>query len=521
MSQMLKSSGAMAAATMTSRVLGMVREMVYARFMGDGWVAGAFQLAFTIPSLFRRLLGEGALTAAFIPIFKEKESAGNSDEMWRAANAVVSGLVVVAAIITGVVMIGISVALAARDFDGQATLMLELLRVMFPYMLLVCVAAVFMGMLNARGHFFIPSLGAAMLNVVMIASVLWLAPKMGEALHDQIFALAIGVLVAGVAQALFQLPALGQQGFRYRWITPWKDETVRRVVKQMLPATIGVAAFQINVVLTQGLAYWVDDYVVASFQYAVRLMELPQGLFGISLATYLLPTLAAFATEKRYDDFRTELRQGLGYLIFANIIASVLLLVLAEPIIRLLFEGRKFDENSTSQATLALVCLAPGLLAFSVVNILARAFYALGDTKTPMKTSVFCLIVNLLLAAVLVWRFKQGGLGIANTLTSLLNVGLLTYGLRRKLKCLDLQPLRAPTTKLAVAGIVAGFTAWWLAGSWASKLGHASVALRIGEVFVPAVIAGICYWAFALMLRVPAAQEVTHFLFKGRLKKAE
>src|SRR5476649_1404130 len=203
MSKMLKASGAMAVATLFSRVLGMVREIVYARFMGDGWVAGAFQLAFTIPNLFRRLLGEGALTAAFIPIFKEKEKIHGEREMWRAANAVISGLVIAAAAIIGIVMLGISLALDFHHFAEKTELMLQLLRVMFPYMMLVCLAAAFMGMLNARGHFFIPAMGATMLNIVMIASVFWLAPKFGaglpkeQKLPTQIFALAFGVLAAG------------------------------------------------------------------------------------------------------------------------------------------------------------------------------------------------------------------------------------------------------------------------------------------------------------------------------------
>ncbi|HUA68857.1 MAG TPA: lipid II flippase MurJ, partial [Candidatus Saccharimonadales bacterium] len=241
MSQLLKSSGAMAAATLSSRLLGMVREMVYARFMGDGWVAGSFQFAFTIPNLFRRLLGEGALTAAFIPIFKEKEKTQGEIEMWRAANAVISGLIVAASVVVALVLIGLSLALAAHQFDTKTELMLRLLRVMFPYMLLVCIAAAFMGMLNARGHFFIPAMGATMLNVVMIASVLWFAPKLGlqypkgERLPHQIFALAFGVLAAGVAQAVFQLPTLWRDGFRYRWVSPWCDETVRRVIYKMIP----------------------------------------------------------------------------------------------------------------------------------------------------------------------------------------------------------------------------------------------------------------------------------------------
>jgi len=213
-------------------VLGMVREIVYARFMGDGRVAGAFLLAFTIPNLFRRLLGEGALTAAFIPLFKEKEKTAGEAEMWRAANAVISGLVVAAAVIIGLVLAGVSLALAAGDFTGETRLMLELLRWMFPYMLLVCLAAVFMGMLNARGYFFIPAMGATMLNVVMIASVLWLAPRMGPTLETQIFGLALGVLVAGVAQAAFQLPTLRREGFR---CTPARRQHCKAMTHLPLP----------------------------------------------------------------------------------------------------------------------------------------------------------------------------------------------------------------------------------------------------------------------------------------------
>ena len=365
---MLKASGAMAAATLTSRLLGMVREMVYGYFMGTTWVASAFLLAFQIPNLFRRLLGEGALTAAFIPIFKEKEKLHGEAPMWRAANAVISALVIATSVVVVLGIVGVSIALwfgghvenDTTRFTGKTLLMLQLLRIMLPYLVLVCLAAVFMGMLNARGHFFIPAMGATMLNVVMIALVWWLAPHLGlnypkeQRLPHQIFALAIGVLAAGVAQAAFQWPTLARDGFRFHWVTPWQDDTVQRVVKQMLPATFGVAAFQINVVLTQGLSYWVDDYVVASFQYAVRLMELPQGLFGISLATYLLPTLSALATEKNYAGFRTELRQGISYLVFTNLIACVLLIALAEPIFRLLFERGRFDATSTSQAALAL-----------------------------------------------------------------------------------------------------------------------------------------------------------------------
>ncbi|MEY4387850.1 MAG: murein biosynthesis integral rane protein MurJ [Verrucomicrobiota bacterium] len=513
MSKMLKASGAMAFATLTSRVLGMVREVVYASFMGTSWVANAFAMAFMIPNLFRRLLGEGALTAAFIPAFKEKEKTVGEAEMWRAANATISALVIFSSVVIAVALVGISAALAWGNFSAETTLMLQLLRVMFPYMLLVCLAAVFMGMLNARGHFFIPAMGATMLNVVMISSVLLLAPRFGRELHEQIFALAIGVLAAGVAQAAFQLPSLRREGFRYQWVKPWGDPTVRHVVKQMIPGTIGVASYQINVLITQGLAFCLGTGVVIQFQYAVRLMELPQGVFGVSLATFLLPTLSGLAAEKKYDDFRTTLRQGLAHLFFVNLLASVLLVVLAEPIIRLIFERGKFAlDGATAPVAFALACLAPGLILFSTVNVLARAFYALGDTKTPMKVSIFCLAVNLILTAAFLIMFKlgykQGALGVANTMSAGCNAMLLTLALKRKLKQLAWAELRAPLVALGAAAVAAGAVAWFGSRLWEQKLGHANMALKFGAVFGPACGAALVYWALAVLLRVPSAAEM-------------
>jgi putative peptidoglycan lipid II flippase len=496
---MLKASGAMAAATLLSRVLGMVRVMIYARFMGDGWVAGAFTFAFQIPNLFRRLLGEGALTAAFIPIFKEKEKTHGEVEMWKAANAVISGLVVVASVVIALVMLGIAVALSWHQFDPNNDLMLRLLFVMFPYMLLVCIAAALMGMLNARGHFFIPAMGATMLNLVMISSVLFFAPRLGLELPKegrlpvQIFALAYGVLVAGVAQAAFQVPTLWREGFRYRWVSPWRNETVRLVATRMIPGTIGVAAFQLNVLLVQSLAFAIDPQINASFEYAVRLMELPQGMFGISLATFLLTSLSSLAIDKNFPEL------------------AALLVALAEPIMRLLFERGQFTAASTDRAAFALLCLAPGLVAFSAVNVLARAFFALGDTKTPMKISLVCLALNLMLAAILIGPLKQGGLGIANTVTSVVNVGLLFFALRKKLGKLEMASLKSTIRPLVLGALLACVAAWcgWM--HWEQWLGHETLVLKIGAVFVPAAIAGGIYWLLALLCKIPAAKEMTEF----------
>ncbi len=524
LSDMLKSSGAMAGATLLSRLLGMVRVIIYARFMGDGPIASAFVYAFQIPNLFRRLLGEGALTAAFIPLFKNKEKTEGDKAMWHTANAVVSALVVASALVVGLVMLGLSAVLMWGEFDTHTRLMLELLRVVFPYMLLVCLAAVFMGMLNSRGHFFIPAMGATLLNVVMIATVLLVAPRWGDDLGEQIFALAFGVLVAGVAQAAFQVPYLYREGYRLRWVAPWRNDSVREVVRKMIPATIGVAAFQFNIIITQTLAFWVErasgTQIVASFEYAVRLMELPQGVFGVSLATFLLPTLAGLAADKQFPEFRENLRRGMGYLFFVNAIAAAMLMVLAEPMVRLLFQHGAFTADSTRRASFALMCLAPSLLTYSAVNVMARAFYAMGDTKVPMQISAVCLCLNIVVLLPLIFIFPKGleagALGVANALSSLLNVGLLSYALKRKMPKWEVQSLLRPFAGMLLAAVVAGGVAWFLHGQWVANLGYETVWLKIGEVFAPAIVAALVYWGITAAIGLREARDLFALIRKNQ-----
>jgi putative peptidoglycan lipid II flippase len=355
--------------------------------------------------------------------------------------------------------------------------------------------------------------------------VLVLPPRRGPRLEQQIFGLAIGVVLAGIAQAFFQLPTLSREGFRYAWVSPWREPTVREVVRKMLPGSIGVAAFQINVLLTSLFSFWFDPTIVSTFNYSVRLMELPQGMFGVSLATYLLPTLSGLAAEKKYPEFRQVLRQGLSHLAMANLMAAAIALALAEPIVRLIFERGKFGPEATHRAALALACLAPGLLMFSMNNILARAFYALNDIKTPMKISIFCLTLNLVFAVALVRHFQmvhvggEVGLAVANTLSAAFNVSLLAYALRRKLGRLELGELRRELALLVMCALLAAIVAALLSGLWDQRLGHRTFVCKLGQVFVPGAAAGAVYWLAALWLRVSSAREMTAlFLSKIRSK---
>ena len=509
---MLRSSGAAAAATLMSRVLGFVREAVYAAFMGDRGVASAFYFAYTIPNLFRRLLGEGALTAAFIPVFKDRERNDGEPAMWHAANAVLSALVLVVAAVVVLGIAGLTLAIEFVPMAARDELVARLLRVMFPYLGFVCLAALFIGVLNARGHYFLPALGAAVLNVVMIASVYFLAPWFGAERSEQVFGLAVGVVLAGFLQAAVQWPALRRDGFRFRWVSPWGDPTVREVVRRMAPAVLGVAAYQVNVVVTKAIAYREAEEVVASFNYAIRLLVLPQGVVGVSLATYLLTELSGLAADRKYPEFRSALREVMLQLVFLNALASVLLLVLAEPIVRLLFERGSFTADSTARAAFALTCLAPGLLAFSLNNILARAFYALGDTRTPLRISLFCLATNLALALVLIPAFRQGGMGMANSLSAALNTGLLLYAFRRKQPKFSLRDLVPVGAAVGAAAVAAGLAAWGVAAWTDRSLGHAHLGTRLAGVFLPSGAAALLYLGLSHWLRVPQLREFVTLL---------
>ena len=509
----------MAVATLISRVLGMVRVILYARFMGDSQVAGAFALAFSIPNLFRRLLGEGALTAAFIPIFKQMEKKEGECAMWRAANVVISGLILISGIIVGLVLLGLTLALMSDALSERMRLVLELVRVMFPYMLMVCLAAIFMGILNSRGQFFLPALGATLLNLVLIPTVLFVAPRWGVELDQQVFALAIGVLVAGAIQTVYMVPALRKEGFRFRWIKPAGDPVVKAVWSRMLPGLLGVAAFQVNVFLTGIIAASIDFQINASYEYAVRLFELPQGVFGVSLAAFLLPTLSGLAADDKTAEFKSTLTQGLGYVIFINALMGGLLLILAEPMVRLLFERGMFDSDSTVRAASALKWLGLALVPYSVNAILSRAFFALGDTRTPMRLSVICLLLNLVAVCVLIGPYRQEGLAMANCATAFLNTFLLVVYLRRKIGSIGLRKMIAMVIQVVCALAVALAIGLFLHGWWDHRLGNETLWLRIGEVFVPLGLTALSYLLFALSLKMPVAREFISLAMKRLRRK--
>jgi putative peptidoglycan lipid II flippase len=323
-------------------------------------------------------------------------------------------------------------------------------------------------------------------------------------------------VVAGIAQAAFQVPSLVAEGFQFRWLSPWKNPAVREVARRMGPSVIGVAAFQINTVLCQSFAYTHGREIVSSYNYAVRLMELPQGVVGISLATVLLTELSTLAVDKKFPEFRSTLTEGLQQLIFLTLLPLVLLLTLSEPIVRLLFERGQFQAASTQQVTLMMLCLSPSLLAFSLNNVLARAFYALGDTKTPMRISLAAIAVNFIAAFVSISLMPKAGLAIANSTSAAMQCFLLFYALKRKLPKFDLRALFAPVLRMGLAGLVAAVIAlasFWVWNRW---IGQAGLSARVGATFVPIALASMGYFLTATLLRIREASDVLEILRRRR-----
>ena len=497
---MLKSTGALGAATMSSRVLGLVREMVYASFMGQGLIASAFFYAFTIPNLFRRLLGEGALSAAFIPVFTETLQREGKEAAWRAANAVGSALALVLVGVTLLVVAGLLGALAWAGPNENQRLILQLTATMFPYMIFVCLAAWAMGMLNSLRHFFVPAFSPVLLNIVLIGSVFLICPQWGHTLETQVFGLAVGVLLGGVVQLAYQVPQLIREGWRPRWMLNWRDETVQQVATLLGPSVIGVLAYQINVIVGRTLGFFVGDYVPAALNYADRLMELPQGVFGVSLATYMLPTLAAIAARGAMDEFRHEISRALRFLMVVTVPATVGLVVLGEPIVRLLFERGRFTAENTAHAAFALQFSALGLTFFSCTSILARAFYARKNTRTPMWTAVISMAANIAFALCLMWPLKEGGLALANSLSAALNATLLFVFLRRDVGSLHGTAIASAAVRIGVAALVMGAACWgsyhWLALRLTPTTLANNLALALGPIAVGVAV----YFAAAFML---------------------
>lgn len=426
--------------TAVSRVLGLVREIAMAYFFGTSALKSAFDLAFVIPNLFRRLFGEGALSSAFVPVFSESLVKEGRDSALRFAVRVISLLV---AVLGAVTVLGILLTWPLAGLlpsDSRWLIPLPMLRIMLPYALLICVAALLSGMLNALGRFAIASLTPFLLNLIWIVTLCVACPLLRGLPDTQIIVLSWAILAAGLAQVLFQLPALAREGFRFRldFRALLSDPKLRRVLTLMAPAALGIGIIQINVCLDKFLAFWADPAAPAALEYAERIVYLPLGMFGTAFMTVLLPTFSRQAATGDTALMRETLERAIRNLAVIMAPCSAALLVLALPVISLIYniKGGRFDETSAVLSARALAAYAPGLLVFSLQKALTPVFYGLQDLKTPVRVSLIGLVLNVTLniasVVLLPSGWKHIGIAASTVLSSLVNGVMLAVLLRRR-----------------------------------------------------------------------------------------
>ena len=423
--------------TGVSRLLGLAREIAMAAFFGTSLAQSAFVVAFRLPNLFRRLFGEGALSAAFIPVFSESVTREGPERAWQLAGRVMTLLGVVLCAIGVGGIAAISVALKTIVLSEKAALVLSLLRIMLPYVVFICLMGLCMAALNSFHHFLVPAASPILLNMVWLASLWWLCPRFGETRELRIYGVAWGVLLAGVLQLAVQIPMLVRYGFRGNLSFNWRDPRVRRVLVLMGPAAIGVGVTQINVVIDSLLAMWIGDWAPAALFYAERLIYLPLGLFATALGTVLLPTFSRQAARVDHAEIKRTLNRSLRGLLLVMAPAAAGLLALAPAVVELTFQRGAFDAWSTVLTTRAVCFYAPGLVAFSLYKALVPAFYALQDTTTPVRIGVRVVGLNLLLniAFLLTWPlyYKHAGLALATVIAAVVNAVALGWSLHRRL----------------------------------------------------------------------------------------
>jgi putative peptidoglycan lipid II flippase len=521
--RLARSAGLFGLATITSRILGLVRDQVLAYYFGAGDVNDAFRIASRIPNLVRDLFAEGAMSAAFVPTFTRELTLHGRERAWRLASSVINALLIVTGVIVvlGIIFAGPLATLFASNFSevpGKLELTIYLTRIVFPFLTLVAVAAVLMGMLNSLGHFFVPALSPAMFNVAVIAMALTLIPFEESLGVQRITIVAFATLVGGLGQLVIQWPPLRREGFRYQPVLDLRDEGLHRVLLLMGPGTIGMAATQINVLVSTMLATREGTGAVSWLEFAFRIMYLPIGLFGVSIAAAATPAISRLIAQQDYPRIRSTLAGALGLMWFMNLPATVGLIVLAQPIIRLIFERGLFTPADTANTAAALQYYAIGLIGYSVVRIVSPTFYALGRSRVPVMVSAGSVVVNIALNVTLVRVLGYRGLALGTSLTAIVNAMVQLLLLRREIHGMEGRRMLASFARVLVASLIMGAVTWLTHAMLLNVLPGTSLALQLVRLLVTIALALVSLAGVAQVLRIPEFAEARD-LIGARLKR--
>ncbi|HEX8999864.1 MAG TPA: murein biosynthesis integral membrane protein MurJ [Blastocatellia bacterium] len=532
-----RSAGIVGVAVMGSRILGLVREQVFATFFGAGFAMDAFIIAFRIPNLLRDLFAEGALSAAFVSTFSQTITKRGEQAAWRLANLVNNALVVVVSLIVlaGIIFAPQIVNLLLEPGKYQAdaaiaattyNLAVTMTRIMFPFLLMVSLAAVAMGVLNTKDRFGVPASASTMFNVGSIIGGLFCAylfapeyilavisgqPANAAGAAQAIVGMAIGTLAGGVMQWLIQVPSLRSVGYRWQPILSFRDEGMRQVMRLMAPAIIGSAALQINVFVNTKFASGLGEGPVSWLSYAFRLIYLPIGIFGVAISTATLPAASRAAAKDNLDEFRHTLASSLRLTLLLTIPSAVGLIVLSRPIVALIFQHGLFDSLDTEQTAVALRYNAVGLTAYSAVRVLAPAFYALKETRIPMLASVISIVTNYLVAWLSVEHFGIGhrGLALSISAVAIVNFALLFFFMRRRLNGMESRGLFITFAKVLLASSLMGAVCWFASRQIETFLGTESLLVRLMNVGASVALGIALFYIAASLLKVRELNQMT------------
>lgn len=506
--QVARAAGVVGAATLLSRVLGFLRDVVIAGFFGAGLSTDAFFVAFRMPNLLRRLFAEGSLSIAFVPVFTDYLKRQGKDEafnMARSALRLLSLLLVVVAA-AGILLSPWLVRLIAPGFSEipeKYALTVLLSRIMFPYVIFICLVALCMGILNVLGHFAAPALAPVFLNIAMIAAVYFISPHM----KIKVVGLAVGVLIGGLLQLSLQLPFLIKNGFYFWQQAKLYHPGLKKIGILMGPAVFGAAVYQVNILVGTLLASLLPEGSVSYLYYADRLVQFPLGIFAISTATAVLPTLSRQAASNDLHALSETFAYGMKLVFFVTIPAMVGLIVLREPLVRLLFQRGAFDQQTTLMTASALFYYSAGLWAFSAVRIVVSTFYALSDTKTPVCMAIISIAANIVLGIILMRPLAHGGLALSTSLASMINLGLLAAALRKRLGAVNWSGIMLSAAKSLLCSIGMGALVHALAILLIPSGSGTGFTLSLG--LAGTVLAGlISYSVFSFLTKSPEFKMV-------------
>ena len=518
-----RSAGVAGAATMTSRILGLVREQVLAYWFGASDAMDAYLVAFRVPNLVRDLFAEGAMSAALVPTFSRTLALEGRERAWQLGNAIMTALVVATAtLVAGAVIFAPAlVHLLAGDFaavPGKFELTVLLTRVMAPFLILVAMAAACMGMLNSLNVFFIPALAPAMFNVASIVVGIALVPVAIAAGIQPILAMAYGTLVGGLGQVALQWPPLHREGFRFRPRLDLADPGLRRVLTLMGPGIVGLAATQLNVFVNTIVATGEGTGAVSWLTYAFRVMYLPIGLFGVSIATATTPAMSRLAAASDMPRMRSTLASAIALMLTLNVPATLGLMVLATPIVRLLFERGRFTPADTAATAAAVQLYAVGLVGYSVVKIVSPTFYAMGRSRTPAAVGVAAVLLNAALSVAAAPVFGYRGLALSASVASLFNAATLMWLARGALGGLELARVAATFTKTLVAASAMAAVAWASMTGLETIAPGSSLASQIARLSGSIALAMLTLGLGAQVLRIREFEDVRDAV-TGRVRR--